>query len=359
MILDTRLQTSVHLIFFRVVLLVSGLLLTAESAAGQVVRFYEHLAYQGSFFDSSVDMPFVGWDWNDQITSVDVPEGATVRLYEHENYGGAELVLTARAEDLRHFSGPGADNSWNDATSSIRISYSPPPPSPTRTVLLVNGSFNAYPPWMNTGSPQWSSIASTYGVQPTPFRWVDNGFPGVQWPYYGGIWNGASQLGGVINALGGEVEVVTHSHGGNVAVLATSFYTNRPVQRLINLATPVNFDIRYLSTPNVWHMCTASSYFDTVQFIGASPVQVNAFAQAAYNSYHYSLLSAQAFLDGREADAFYYAGLAAQSVMNGWDWWISTKLENWGWTIFFDGASHGDMHEPPIWGAIPYACKVP
>ena len=93
--------------------------------------------------------------------------------------------------------------------------------------------------------------------------------------------------------------------------------------------------------------------------MGASPIQVNAFAQAAYNSFVYASESAQAFMDGRQNDAFYYAGLAMQSAMNGYDWWASTKVEGWGWTIFFDGLSHGDMHEPPVWSQIPQACKIP
>ena len=153
--------------------------------------------------------------------------------------------------------------------------------------------------------------------------------------------------------------MITHSHGGNVALMATSLYTSRPVQRLINLATPVNFDLRIWGAPNVWHMCTASSWFDWVQFMGSSPTQVNAFAQAAYSSFVYASESAQAFIDGRENDAFYYAGLAMQSAYAGYGWWESTKVEGWGWTIMFNNLSHGDMHEPGVWGQLPHACKVP
>ena len=53
---------------------------------------------------------------NDQITSVKVPAGYVVTLYEHDNYEGAQKVLTGNTSLLSDF---------NDKTSSIRIWYIP------------------------------------------------------------------------------------------------------------------------------------------------------------------------------------------------------------------------------------------
>ena len=52
----------------------------------------------------------------------------------------------------------------------------------TTTTVLVNGSFNANPPWMDTGSPEFSAIAGTYGASPVQFRWMENN--GVFYPFY-------------------------------------------------------------------------------------------------------------------------------------------------------------------------------
>lgn len=85
--------------------------------------FYWDINYSGSLNALGVDTPFVGWTWNDQISSVYFEHTGTVVLYEHENYGGASLVLTQNAPDLRAFPGPGLDGTWNDAASSIRFFY--------------------------------------------------------------------------------------------------------------------------------------------------------------------------------------------------------------------------------------------
>jgi hypothetical protein len=66
----------------------------------------------------TADIPFVGWDWNDNISSVRVPPGMTVILYENDNYGGASLTLTSDVSDLRNYPGPGPDGTWNDAVSA-------------------------------------------------------------------------------------------------------------------------------------------------------------------------------------------------------------------------------------------------
>jgi hypothetical protein len=99
-------------------LLSSGCVAGGHIGAG---AFFGDINYAGASFQLSSDSSFVGWDWNDTISSVRVPPGQVVTLYQDADFGGASLTLTADTPDLRAFPGPGADGTWNDAASSIRI----------------------------------------------------------------------------------------------------------------------------------------------------------------------------------------------------------------------------------------------
>lgn len=86
---------------------------------GDDPTFYEHLDFTGASFARGSDWDFVE-DWNDRITSVRVPAGVTVILYQHWHFEGESLTLTSDAADLRDFPFPGG-GTWNDQVSSIRI----------------------------------------------------------------------------------------------------------------------------------------------------------------------------------------------------------------------------------------------
>ncbi len=88
---------------------------------GPNVVFHENAAFGGASFSTATDITFVGSDWNDRITSVEVPAGTIVVLFQDSNYNGARLVLTSNVSDLAMYPGPGPDGSWNDVVSSVRI----------------------------------------------------------------------------------------------------------------------------------------------------------------------------------------------------------------------------------------------
>lgn len=96
----------------------------ASSAALPVfaadICFYEHINYQGASFCASADNAWVGGTWNDRVSSVRVPAGATVELYEHSNYGGRVLTLGADSANL-------VGLNFNDFASSFRIKTGEPP----------------------------------------------------------------------------------------------------------------------------------------------------------------------------------------------------------------------------------------
>lgn len=233
----------------------------------------------------------------------------------------------------------------------------------TQTVwpVLINGTGNAssIPPWMQTGSPTFNAITSTYGVTPSQYHWAESNFLGVIFPYYSGITSGAFGLAGMISSLpAGEVNLIAHSHGGNVAILA-SFLAARPVHHMVNLATPINWDLqRYTGSGSVYSRCQVSSYDDWVQFIGASPDQVYGFADAAYDSAINAYYATNAFLNGDYQAAAYYSALATYYFIAGVEWFESTKIELQGPTWMGQGLSHGDLHEPPVWNFIAPYCAV-
>jgi hypothetical protein len=98
-------------------LIAGGFALPASAAD---ICFYEHINYQGASFCASADNGWIGNAWNDRVSSVRVPAGASVELYEHINYGGRVLKLTADSTNL-------VTLGFNDAASSFRIKAGEPP----------------------------------------------------------------------------------------------------------------------------------------------------------------------------------------------------------------------------------------
>jgi hypothetical protein len=222
--------------------------------------------------------------------------------------------------------------------------------------VLVNGSFNAYPPWMDDWSPEFSAIADTFGYPPIQFRWYDNDavFP----PFYDGIFNGGFVLASFLNGVGGDnLNLIAHSHGGNVVKIA-SYFLSRPFRHLIHLGTPVNWDLYPLGGPGAYSFCQVSSYLDYVQVGGSSPFQVGMFGYAEYYAAYYFWQAMEALFNG-DWDLFaYYMAVSAyyEAVAN--FWWLSTKLEWYADNWMFWSESHGDLHEPPVWNTIKYGCAL-
>jgi hypothetical protein len=98
---------------------------------------HQVLIYENKLFTGKVQALYPGsYDLadltigNDALSSVRVPSGWSVRLYQHSNYGGSSVYRTADVEDLR-------DLSFNDATSSVVVTG----PSETFPVVYQHGSY--------------------------------------------------------------------------------------------------------------------------------------------------------------------------------------------------------------------------
>ena len=66
----------------------------------------------GEVLGAGGDLPYVGGNWNDRISSVHVPAGRTVVLHEHADYGGNSFDAVGDEADLRVFPGPSLDGTW-------------------------------------------------------------------------------------------------------------------------------------------------------------------------------------------------------------------------------------------------------
>jgi hypothetical protein len=69
-------------------------------------------------------LPRINFD--DCVSSVRVPEGWIVTLYEDPRFGGTSLTLTSDLPDLKMLPGR-CGGSFNDCASSIRLRRRPPP----------------------------------------------------------------------------------------------------------------------------------------------------------------------------------------------------------------------------------------
>jgi hypothetical protein len=216
---------------------------------------------------------------------------------------------------------------------------------------------------MDDGSPEFTAIADTYGRPLVQFRWVDNGLGDITFPNYSGIVSGGLAFATFINSLGlapgDTLNVIAHSHGGNVA-LEASYFLSHPYRRLINLGTPVNFDLRGLRGHGADSHCQVSSYTDATQFFGASPNRqvVHYFDNKARAAvYGYEALKAAL---NRDWDSFLFlSGWAAYYEAQSQLWWLSAKFEPGAHNyMFWGGEKHSDLHEPPVWNAIKNQCAL-
>jgi Beta/Gamma crystallin len=84
---------------------------------GDRVCVYEHAGFGGNsqcfgFGDDERDLRSVGW--NDKISSIRVFGRSRVAAYEHNNFGGQEIVIDQDVPDLSRMG-------WNDRISSLRV----------------------------------------------------------------------------------------------------------------------------------------------------------------------------------------------------------------------------------------------
>ena len=57
---------------------------------------------------------------NDCISSIRIPNGWSITIYDEDNYTGNSMVLTTDTPDLHNVRGPCGDD-WDDCIASIQV----------------------------------------------------------------------------------------------------------------------------------------------------------------------------------------------------------------------------------------------
>jgi hypothetical protein len=98
---------------------------------------------------------------NDQLSSIKIPKGLKVTLYEHGGFGGRKWELQ---KDTR--AGTFVNNGFNDITSSIEIEELPPAPAPVVPTTVVTTPTQT--PVTTPAAPVTPTIAPTPAMPATP-----------------------------------------------------------------------------------------------------------------------------------------------------------------------------------------------
>lgn len=88
----------------------------------QPVKLYEHCNYEGRVVEKGIgkyDMNAIGLP-NDSISSIRVPPGRKIRIYEHAGFGGLSKEVTSDISCLVHERMDG-NRTWNDQISSFEV----------------------------------------------------------------------------------------------------------------------------------------------------------------------------------------------------------------------------------------------
>ena len=151
-----------------------------------------------------------------------------------------------------------------------RFTIEPTPPeavSPTDQdlTIIVHGTFAATSTWWQEGSDFWSHVNSfTHNVYngPDPFFWTGNN-------HHSDRVRGAHDLvSWCRNHSSGNIDIIAHSHGGNVCLYASSL--GLKIRKLILLGTPIRLE--YLpALENIGKIHNIFSTGDLVQKPGTFP----------------------------------------------------------------------------------------
>lgn len=158
---------------------------------------------------------------------------------------------------------------------------------------------------------------------------------------------------------GEELNIVAHSHGGNVVKVALNQGLNRVVNNLVTLGTPQNYDLVLSRQSEVRNHCNVYSTADPAQFFGASLYQVRQTFLHAQKSDDYGIQAAWADLYGLHDLARTYRELSVFHGLASKNWEMSTRVDFRATrNVSVNFVSHSGLHTPEMLNSIKGSCGL-
>jgi hypothetical protein len=146
---------------------------------GWRVRLWEHAGLAGQNIELTSDTPSMPAGWNDRVSSVEIVSGATVKLYSDVSFAGAMQELRTGRFTVGALAGIG-----NDTLSSLRI------PGDWRVTLFSDDNFSGISRTFYgadlSSLTGWNDITSSVIVEQPVIVWEHANFTGR----YQILWNG-------------------------------------------------------------------------------------------------------------------------------------------------------------------------
>ena len=228
-------------------------------------------------------------------------------------------------------------------------------------VIKINGAFNGDPDWIKADSEFSAAVAATFPGQ-TIVSWSWPGWGVTQLLAYSGIYAAGDALAAFINsyqyAPGEALNIVAFSDGGNVAKVA-SWKISRPIDNLVTLGTPQNWDLPDIYRPRVKNYCNVSSLADPVQFAGSSLNQIYNTIVDAYDAGLAQFYGWQAFFAGNYSAFGYYQRVSALLAARSTAWMMTTRIDPYAnHNVLRTTDSHFGLHTRQVWNEIKRPCGL-
>ena len=231
--------------------------------------------------------------------------------------------------------------------------------------IIIGGTGSGDPDWGQPGTDFWKAVSETFGEKAIVFPWSGTGV--TMATLYLGIIDGGFRLADFINNYifqdGEKLNIVAHSHGGNIVKVASNAGLNRQIDNLVNLGTPQNQDLDRLGFSTniniVGNYCNVSSLADPIQFVGASPRQIYYTITNSYIAETYAEAASWAIFQGDFSSSFRYAARSVYYAAVAFDWYMSTKID---WrannNVLLTSESHSELHTVQVWNMVKKPCGL-
>jgi RHS repeat-associated protein len=228
--------------------------------------------------------------------------------------------------------------------------------------IIIGGFLNGQATWGQPDTDMWKAIRDTFGEDPRVFEWAALA---VFYPLYSDIQLAGVELAKFLNGYdfkeGEKLNIVAHSHGGNVVKVASQNLrqSTRSIDNLVTLGTAQNYDLPLINTFKVKNHCNVSSLVDPVQFGGSSPTQIFRTVENTRDGAYHASWAAYELFRGNFSKAAWHSALSAQYFALAAAWVLSTRIDPLAnKNVLFGSEGHSELHTVPVWNKINGECGL-